>query len=101
MNDVKFRYLKLNYNKSKEGKQLQSNYICYMNVTFEWEKEEDIHSVCVRVCLCACACVCVLEGGWRVGNSARAFTSGPRAREIPPKIKTCIYTYVHPSSRAV
>ena len=44
---MKVRNLKLNSNTNNEGKQLQSNYICYMKVKVEWEKEEDMHCVCL------------------------------------------------------
>jgi len=62
--DTKSMYLKLKYNESRECKQLQSNYICYMNVTFEWEKEEDLH--CVYVCVCVSVCFFFGGGGWRI-----------------------------------
>ena len=88
---MKFRYLKINYNASNEGKQLQNNYICYMNVKLEWEKVEDEH------CACVCVCVC-LEGG----NSVReaAFRT-ENEKNSAKKLKTCIYTHVDPSGRAV
>jgi hypothetical protein len=47
MKDI-VRNLKLNYNKSKESKQLQSNFIGYMSVKLQWEKEEDVHCVFCR-----------------------------------------------------
>jgi hypothetical protein len=85
------RYLKLHSKTSKEGKQLQSNYMCYMKVKLEWEKEEDVNS-------CVCVCVCVGGGGRLV----RAATFGIESeRNNTKKLKICIYTYVVTIGRAV
>jgi hypothetical protein len=85
MKVMKVRYLKVNYNTSNESKQLQSNYIYYMNVKLEWKKR--------KTCT-----VCVGRGGGALSESGFQTETERNNKE---KLKTCIYTHVDPSGRAV